>query len=202
MRSLLLAGLMTLMLTASASAVTDIVLEARGYGSVVDINDLPDPFILDVIIISDEPMSGLNIQIGGTGDYAAMTDFYGMASNNYSDDVVSMPPVNNAGWSNAISDVIQLGANSLPMTGADAGGDELGTIFGAALATSGLACWLEITNYDTEVYPIVIPVTKGKVGDFDGMPIPNVGLGELVITPEPASVMLLLLGVPFLRRRR
>jgi hypothetical protein len=199
MRSLLLAGLLALMLTASASAQTDILLEARGVpgGSVVDINDLPDPFILDVIIISDQPMSGFSIQIGGTGHYLAMTDFYGMASYNYAD-IIGPPPTNSSNWSTAMTDVIQLGENDLPMTGADAGGDELGTIFGDALATSGLACWLEITNYQVGT----IPVTKGSVGDANGMPIPNVGLGELVITPEPASVMLLLLGVPFLRRRR
>ena len=36
----------------------------------------------------------------------------------------------------------------------------------------------------------------------NGLPIPDLGLGVLEITPEPASALLLLMGVPFLRRRR
>ena len=204
-RKMFLAFLFLFVLTVGVAADTDIVLQARAIGSepgtgtsVIHIDDFGGgPFILDVMIFSDEPMTAFKVTLGGVGSYAAMIDFYGVASYNYADDP-GPPPTNSAGWSTAMSDVWHIPAGSLPMIGASEGGVELGSIFGdQGQATSGMACWLEISNYEVGT---IFVMQNSAVGDAKGMPIANVGLGKLIITPEPKTISLLTIGIPFMRQ--
>ena len=209
MRSFVVAGICLLM-ASSAMAATQVDLVARGIGPVVDPAVDGTSHVLDVIITSDTPGGMTAASFGFQSPEAVQYDpflvVYGVAVGNYGNvpgfnDGGAAFPANTNGWSTQTAD----GANPLP--GGDINGiiaddpvNEMSTIFGASNATSGLFGWLEVNLVDSGAeYMIDI---NGTVGDAQFQAIRDVVFNGLTVTPEPVSALLLLLGVPFLRRRR
>ncbi len=167
---------------------------------------------LDIVVSCSDTsgMSAFGITLGSDcGDicYLDMEEMMGNILNYcgaYSG-YASRPGMPNNGWSQA--DGIRVMAGCLPMAGPP--DDTVGTIYGTAPATDGLAAWLEMTPLTCPVCCCIgacPPDTGAYVGD-SGYERCEVGYGNLTviplcITPEPASALLLLVGLPLLRRRR
>ena len=197
MRGFLMVALAALVLTASVSAAVHVSLVERSSGlSTVDIAVLSDPIIVDVMIDAGDPpltMKAAGITIDGVGNYAASNLIYGAFVDTYMDNP-AVPAANNAaGWSTLISDVETLLGGPLPLSG---GLNNEVSSLALGGAGSGMLGWVELSGYGVGTY-----AAGGYVGDMNDQGVP-VTFTDLVITPEPASVLLLLLGVPFLRRRR
>ena len=201
MRSFVVAGL-CLLLASSAMAATQVDLVARGIGPVVDTNVDGLNVILDVIITSDQPMSaaGFGFDAPAGVQYAPFVDVYGAWVENYAD-ISGTPPINTAGWSVQSADANLLAGGALDTIPADGSVNEMSTLFGAALATSGLFGWLDVTLVPADAGEYTIDI-KGGIADANFQGIPDVRFNPLTVVPESASALLLLLGVPFLRRRR
>ncbi len=179
--------------------------------NVIDCNDLQlngdGNWYLDIVITCDDPagMSAFGITLGSNCDlcYLGMEEMMGNILNYcgaYSA-YASRPGMPDNGWSQG--DGIQIMAGCLPMAGPP--DDQVGTIYDTAMAQNGLAAWLEML-------PVVCvdpfcccigacPPGSAVVGDSNFMAC-DVTLIPLCITPEPASALLLLVGLPLLRRRR
>ena len=175
----------------------------------IDCEALPNPFTIEIIINSDDTtgMTAFGVTMTSNCEgiqHAAMETTwippYGpLLIENY----------NGAnGWAKANG--TNVGAGTLPMAGPPT--EEVGTInigdvtypvpdyiWGA----NGMAAWLELTlsGDPCDFICCVIDGMDAYVGDsaFDAM---DVTVVPLHIVPEPASAVLLLLGLPFLRRRR
>jgi len=203
------------MLAASASAATTVTLEAHtgrpgidvgatNLGSVVDIGQVAGGYTLVASIdmgADSGTATGFKVTLTGTGNYAAMVDWLdaGIGVENYADAYDTPPfgaPRNTSGWETANSQVVILPAGSLPMSGL--GNDTLGSISDGA--GSGFACYLTMENAVIGEISSAADIALTGVTYPTGTVLPTVV--PLVITPEPASALLLLLGVPFLRRRR
>lgn len=204
MRSFVVAGV-CLLLASSAMAATQVDLVARGIGPVVDPGVDGTHLILDVIITTDTPGGMTAASFGFNSpeavSYVAFQNLYGSWCPNYADQTAGLPPVNTAGWSVNLADgAVVLPGGDINAIDADVPNVELSTIFGAGNAVSGLFAWLEV-DVTAAPAPYVIGI-DGTVGNAQFQKIEGVVFNGLTVLPEPASAMLLLLGVPFLRRRR
>ena len=209
MRSFVVAGI-CLLLASSAMAATQVSLLSGGSAVVVDPVATPN-IQLDIMIATDEP--GLTAGSFGfdapAGVLYAQMEFVsvgpptpGTYVPNYGDGPGSL--VNSAGWSTVYDvDATWLAGGDINDIVADVPGVEMSTLFNDAdnLPTDGLFGWLEITLVPAEQGPYTIDIS-GTVGDAVGNPLADVTFRPLTVLPEPASALLLLLGVPFLRRRR
>lgn len=113
----------------------------------------------------------------------------------------------NRGWS--MTDGLQWAAGPLPMGGPPA--NQVGCInMPAAPATNGWAAWAEVSTTGLSCptcccigarQELTSDVGMGDA-NFDGLPRANITVIPLCIIPEPATALLLLAGLPLLRRRR
>lgn len=213
MRSFVVAGICLLM-ASSVMAAVQVDVTARGIGAIVDPAVDGTSIILDVTLTSTDPMGGLGgygMGFPGAPDgvmYAPMQTMWGGSQIlNYADqpgDGMSAPPASTFGWdcTSAWANTLLGGdLNTIPVV-FDGLNYEAGTVF-AVLgipATSGLAFWLEVTLLPVGTPEYTIDAL-GTVSDMAGANL-EVSFNGLTVLPEPASALLLLLGVPFLRRRR
>ena len=177
-------------------------------------------WFLDIVITGDEEqgddlvsgMSAFAITLNGPAalTYQAMEDFYGLQVNNYAGSPVPVPhslrpvvPDNN--WSNVPADCSLILAGALPMAGPPA--DEIGTIHEQDLdgtvhfAQNGLAAFLVMDGIAPDFAGAINDGGTAYVGDSLYQPT-NLTVVPLSIVPEPVSALLLLIGLPLLRRRR
>ena len=218
MRYLLVCSTVALMATASVAYATSdtgtatITLLING-SSEVQYDDVSSGFRLEVYLSADDlpGEAAVNMKAAGvrlTGDagfhYQAMTDFYGLAVYNYGD-VLGPPPTNAQGWSCANADTDEVPAGNLPLTGGL--DNEMGTIAAdlVAGATAGFYCYLDFDALPAKelAFPWVIaPSDTSYVGGMDDVAFGNMVLNGVSIVPEPATALLLIGVLPFLRRRR
>ena len=178
--------------------------------NVIDCNDVATPFYLDIEITCSDTggMSAFGITLDSNCElgYLAMENAMGNILNycgqytTYS----SRSGMTDQNWSQA--DGAELAAGTLPMAGPTVG-EEVGTICeggdNPTYALDGLAAWLVMDPLDCEGF-VCCCIDEGLtayVGDSEYQPC-DLTVIPLCITPEPASALLLLLGLPFLPRRR
>lgn len=146
--------------------------------------------------------------------YGAVTnnDYTGYYSN-YSTRFYGFGPGPRNGWDNL--NAAGLAAGTMPMPGPLANG-EVGTInqqdnlptYTFEYAVAGLGGWVSVEIPDGSTTVTIGPAAGETpyVGDHDFQTMDtafgNLNVKPLVITPEPVSALLLLLGLPLLRRRR
>ena len=169
-------------------------------------------FDLNIDITCDDPggMTSMQMTIQGCDGlaYSAAQVLMGNALN-YAGTYAAMAGragFVNLGWDQATASSLAWAAGSLPMPGPPA--QQVGTIcmydaeFNAIPASNGWAAWMEFVTPDCEDFVCCCMVAPDAyVSDVTFSPT-DITVVPLCITPEPASVLLLLLGAPFLRRRR
>ena len=218
MRSLLIGALAVTLLAGSAMAANSVTLVPRGLTDVspdpgfqLDIAETGGaPFIMDIFLEADGAIKTSGVRFGQSSPGVQYAPFQNNAVfptnvQNYGDSF-DFPgqfdiPVNSSGWP------VTTDATGVPMKQVPGGAiaallgvginNEVGG-FAASGAASGFLAWMEITAYAEG--DSIIP--DGVLGDLDNNAYPDVAFLGVDIVPEPASAMLLLLGVPFLRRRR
>lgn len=189
-----------------------------GGSSTVDWAAIQSGFRLDVDLDVSHTATAAGIQLTGDSGfcYDAMyqASFYGgwvLTVSGYTDDP-GVGPTNAAGWNNTWGDPmipVVLPAGCLPMGGPLVGGGvaELGTL---GTATSGQLGHLDFSTVPDMSGPqlttLTIDVLSSYVGNDTNGNMALVGVTPLTIInvpiPEPASALLLLAGLPLLRRRR
>ena len=171
---------------------------------------LPDTFYVDILVTSDDPlgMSAFGITLtdrSGELSYAGMEVLAGRVLNycgQYSDQA-SRPGMPDNNWSQP--DGAHLPAGTLPMGGPPVGEEIRTANEPGGLARDGLAVWLE---FDVPPPPYEDSYTIAPSDDWPAY-VGDSGLGPMNLTviplrfmvPEPASVLLLLGGLPLLHRR-
>ena len=172
-------------------------------------------FYLDVMVSSTDPegMSAFGITLDSNPEKLAYDDISLWDYAGYHADYGTRPGMPNNFWSNGAAEAIPAGVMPMPGPTANA---EIGTInqqnvpgqYDYHFAVDGLASWVKVGIPTGDVDVTIGPnaaVVPPYIGDhlFNSMTprFNNFTFKPLIITPEPASA-LLLLGVPFLRRRR
>ena len=189
-----------------------------GPANVIDCNDLQlngsGNWYLDMYVDCSDTMSAFQLTLGSNCDDICLLAMETLMGNvlNYAgaySNYASRPGIPDNGWAQAADLVVQPTPGCLPMGGPDPVGgnhDMLMTLNSGPMAVSGIVAWLEmlpvacIDPYCCCIYETP-PITGASVGDSAFDPA-AVSVIPLCITPEPASALLLLLGVPLLRRRR
>ena len=182
----------------------------------IAVGDLTDigggKFYLDIMVSSTDPegMSAFGITLDSNPeklayDTISQWDYAGLDAGNS-----TRPGMPNNNWSNL--DAYSIPAGVMPMPGPPY--QEIGTIYQQnpfAFTLNGLASWVAVGIPTGDANVTIGPSADAPqpyIGDhlFETMapspPFNNLTVKPLVITPEPVSTLLLLLGVPFLRRRR
>jgi hypothetical protein len=168
-----------------------------------------ETFRVDISIASDVAMSawgGNPWDTAGAGyaiDATVIGGYYKNLALNYTNGAVP-PPVSPQGWdiNTSVAEKWDAGIVNDMNT---AGTLKMGTAAAsfATGATSGFAAYIMLTAPAAEVAGVVttIDLTDAYVGDleFNNLPLEVV---PLTLTPEPVSGLLLLAGLPLLRRRR
>jgi hypothetical protein len=194
--------------------------EPIGSGSpVVQYDDIAAGFCLDILLSADSGEAAVNMKsatVSIDGDagfgYKAMVDWmgWGMVLENYCD-VAGPPPSNAQGWNAAPGTAMNIAApGNLPIKGA--AGDGVGSICVAG-ATAGFLGYLEFDQVPAVKQNYVItpnyvdmvggtPVDKTAIGGMDDIVFGTHIYEPLTILPEPATALLLIGALAFLRRRR
>ena len=203
MRSFLVVlGVVLMATTAMGAGVGHITLTVGGAATYE-----PAPgetFRVDVNITADRAMDAWGMQPSDSADAGyqiAASIIGGMYSNIAMNYVDAGPPFSNtAGW-----DVFSASAKAWPA------GDlndlqvtaqvRPGTL-GTPTAGSGWALYFDLTAPAAEGLATTIVLDDLYAGDEQHSPFDQMTYDELVLTPEPVSALLLLAGLPLLRRRR
>ena len=190
--------------------------QTGGEANVIDCNDLDlngsGNWYLDIMVSSSDPngMASFSITLGSPNCTPGYLGVETMMSNvlNYCGqyaNYASRPGMTDQGWD--MPNGVQFAAGSVPMAGPP--DDTVGTITlgEEPFAQNGQAAWLEMLPLDCiDPFCCCIDESGGyyNVGlsDYSNVRPENVQISPLCITPEPASLLLLLVGLPFLRRRR
>ena len=214
-------------LAGSETGTATITLLARPtadpIGSGVDTVMYDDPmisggFCVDVMLSADNGEADAGMAAAGVGlngdagfHYKAMTLFWGAYVNNYVDGVDgSGNPANNQGW-NVKTAVNVSTAGNLPLVGG--ANNEIGAVAvspldtppGTGVCSAGFLGYLEFDAVPSveASFPLVIsPTAESYVGGTDNVIFGTIVGNTLTIIPEPATALLLIGALPFLRRRR
>jgi hypothetical protein len=132
---------------------------------------------------------------------AASTLIYGTWVENYADGRGTTPPTNSANWALTTGDAAQWPAgdlNGIITSAQPPAGQYAASGFAVQFNVTAPAGWApgDTITYRTQGVAGVIAIGDEQFVDH----LPE--LTPLVMTPEPASALLLLAGLPLLRRRR
>ena len=207
MRSLLTGLAVALMATTAFGATAHVTMTVGGSA---DYTPAPgETFRVDVNITADAPMSAWgcepidSLDAGYTVAATVLGGYYGNLAMNYSDDPPGPPVVNLQGWDTnsfasakswpaGVVNDLNLGAPTDFRPGSAA-------VNLAAGATSGFAVYFMLTAPASDVETVILleDVFAGDLA-FNAMEVTYDPLN----LPEPTSLVLLLAGLPLLRRRR
>jgi hypothetical protein len=181
-----LSGLgVVLLLASSSSAATQMDLVARGIGPVVEWSEIAgQSFLVDILITTDQPgVSAVQMALDGDAGFSYPAgDIYPFSQN----------PEYAPGWTDDDQFLVP-GTLPTPNFGAIA---EVPPIVPPGLfATVTLECNVPEGEY------LISPIDVA-IADANFTQIPDVVVNPLVITPEPASALLLGLGLVMLLRSR
>lgn len=178
-----LSGLAVVLLLASiSSAATTVDLEARGLGSVIQWSDIAgQTFLVDIVITTDVPIVSAQMALEGDAGFGYPGgDIFGGPPN----------PEYAPGWLDG-DQFPGPGMLPTPLFGAIASGP----------ATSGLFATVTLECNAPDGEYLITPINV-SIADGNFNPIPGVVANPLVIMPEPASALLLAIGLVMLRRSR
>jgi hypothetical protein len=206
MKKFLLVGLTVALMATVASAQTaslDVPGDSDGIPNGYDPG--LDGLTFDVVVELGAPFGmtawGGAVEAPPGYTVAATVLIYGTWIENYADNTVAIPPTNSSNWALTTADAAQWPAG--PLNGIITSAQPPAGTY----ATSGFAVRMTVTAPgdwapgDTITYRTSGAAGVIALGDenfVDHMP----EITPLVMTPEPASVLLLLAGLPLLRRRR
>ena len=213
MRVLVVVGLAVALTAASAfGSEATITITTPGSTLVgaaheIDASAVPDPFYVDIDVQCDDGsgMSAFFLTLTGPSSLvlAPAETFYGNILNyagTYATGASRNSGFADLGWDQSLAGACAFLGGPLPQGGGPL--DWFQTIYAdptPVFASNGWAAWGELSG--TVTPGMVIGGTDEGVGDSD-FAAANVTLVPLNIVPEPAGVLLLLAGLPFLRRRR
>jgi hypothetical protein len=181
---------------------------------VIEWCDLPSPtFYVDIYVSSTDVggMSAFQLTLTGCDglNLHAATTYYGNVLN-YAGQYAANSERGGDGFADKGWDMVNAlawSAQSLPMAGPPA--EQVGTVNAGAgvFGQNGWAAWAKLdtpTEPCEELPCCCIDAADLGMGDsnFDGLPLANIQVIPLCILPEPATALLLLAGLPLLRRRR
>jgi hypothetical protein len=132
---------------------------------------------------------------------AASTLIYGTWIENYADNTVSIPPTNSSNWALTTADAAQWPAgplNGIITSAQPPAGTYATSGFAVRFTVTAPADWApgDTITYRTEGVAGVIAIGDEQFVDH----LPQIA--PLTMTPEPATALFVLAGLPLLRRRR
>ena len=164
---------------------------------------VPGPFYLDIMIegATDANLTAFQLTLTGPANIvlAPASTLFGNTLNyagQYANYAARAGGFASLGWDMSATGSVVFPGGPLPQAGPPA--DIVGTIPAGTTASQGWVAWVQL---DGALPGDVITATGVAIGDSDFQPM-TVEVIPLRITPEPTSMLLLLAGLPLLRRRR